>query len=125
MSAAGDALAGARLVPSLLVSDLASSLAFYQGLGFIVSGRSEDDGWAEVSRDGVRLWLHTGAPQGTPTAPVCSGTLYITPVDVEALADEWAGRVRFGWGPEVMPYGLREFGLQDPDGYWLAFAEPA
>jgi hypothetical protein len=31
--------------------------------------------------------------------------------------------VPFLWGPELMPYGLYEFGIADPDGYHLAFAE--
>jgi hypothetical protein len=31
----------------------------------------------------------------------------------------------FAWGPEVMEYGMREFGVRDPNGYFLAFTEPA
>ena len=44
---------------------------------------------------------------------------------VSALAAELRGKVEFAWGPEVMEYGMREFGVQDPNGYYLAFTEPA
>jgi hypothetical protein len=47
----------------------------------------------------------------------------VFPESVDALAREWAGHVTFQWGPEQMPYGLYEFGIVDPDGYDLAFAE--
>ena len=76
-------------------------------------------------RDGVVLQFHTEAPCGTPTAPICSGTFYFYPEDVGELADELRGKVEFAWGPEVMEYGMREFGVQDPNGYYLAFTEPA
>jgi hypothetical protein len=56
---------------------------------------------------------------------VCSGTLYFYPRSVLALADELSGRVELAWGPEVMDYGMFEFGVRDPNGYYLAFTEPA
>lgn len=118
----------AKLVPALLVRDMPATLAFYRLLGFAVTGCHPDDAhptWAEVQRDGVTLQFHTEPPHGTPRAPGCSGTFYFYPDDVEALADELRGHVAFAWGPEVMDYGMREFGVQDPNGYWLAFTEPA
>lgn len=39
--------------------------------------------------------------------------------------EELRGKIDFAWGPEVMEYGMREFGVQDPNGYYLAFTEPA
>ena len=52
-----------------------------------------------------------------------SGTIYFFPDSVDVLAEEWRDKVEFLWGPELMPYGLYEFGIADPDGYLLAFAE--
>jgi catechol 2,3-dioxygenase-like lactoylglutathione lyase family enzyme len=117
-----------RLVPALLVRDLPETLAFYRKLGFELSGTYPDGDqptWAEVDRDGVVLQFHTEPPCGTPAEPVCSGTFYLYPEDVEALAAELRGKVAFAWGPEVMEYGMREFGVQDPNGYYLAFTGPA
>lgn len=42
-----------------------------------------------------------------------------------ALASELRGIVDFAWGPEVMDYRMREFAVQDPNGYYLAFTELA
>lgn len=36
-----------------------------------------------------------------------------------------SGTFPFALGPEVMDYGMREFAIQDPNGYYLAFTEPA
>ena len=117
-----------RLVPSLLVRNMTETLAFYQMLGFEVAGyypQQQHAKWAEVIRDGVALQFYTEPPGGTPSEPVCSGALYFYPESVSALADELSGKVEFAWGPEVMEYGMREFGVQDPNGYYLAFTEPA
>ena len=33
------------------------------------------------------------------------------------------GKVKLAWGPEVMDYGVAEFGLRDPNGYFIGFTE--
>jgi len=111
-----------RIIPALLTRDMQATLQFYAALGFEVAG---DENWAEVSRDGVALQFHSTPPLGTPEQPVMSGTLYFYIGDVDALAAEFGRKASFEWGPEVMPYGLKEFGLRDPNGYYLAFAEGA
>lgn len=119
---------GQRLVPALLVRNMGETLAFYQKLGFQLTGchpTHAAPSWAEVKRDSVALQFHTDPPGGTPPEPVCSGTFYIYPESVAALAEELRGKVGFAWGPEVMEYGMREFAVQDPDGYFIAFTEPA
>ena len=57
---------------------------------------------------------------------MCSGTFYLFPESVRAIAEELRrGQVEFAWGPEVLEYGMRELGIQDPNGYHLVFTEPA
>jgi catechol 2,3-dioxygenase-like lactoylglutathione lyase family enzyme len=117
-----------KLVPALLVKDMSETLAFYRKLGFGLAGCQPDEQhacWAEVVRDGVALQFHTEPVCGTPQEPVCSGTFYFYPESIDALIEELGGSVEFTWGPEVMEYGMREFGVKDPNGYYLAFAEPA
>ena len=114
-----------RLVPSLLARNIDETLSYYRLLGFELSGSYPDEeapNWIEVRRDDIVLQFHTGPPGGMPKEPVCSGTLYLFPTDVRAMADELRAKVDFAWGPEVMDYGLREFGIRDPNGYYLAFA---
>ena len=115
-------------VPALLVTDIQRTLAFYRALGFTVSGFSPDEkapSWVEVHRNDMVLQFHTEPSRGMPQTPVCSGTFYFLVDDVMGLAEEWGDTVTFAWGPELMDYGLHEFGVKDPDGYFLAFAEPA
>ncbi len=107
---------GARVVPALLVRDMAETLDFYGKLGFRLTGyypKQSDPVWAEVQRDAVTLQFHTDAPSGTPPNPVCSGTFYLFPASVTGLAEELRGKVAFAWGPDVMDYGMREFAVQD------------
>src|SRR5215475_14596073 len=93
---------GHRLVPALLVRDMEETLAFYRKLGFRLIGCHPPGmpTWAEVSRDSVTFQFHTEPPHGTPASPVCSGTFYVFPENVTALAEEFRGKVEFAWGPE-------------------------
>ena len=43
--------------------------------------------------------------------------------DVEAFFKSVRDKVDIVWPLETMEYGQREFGIRDPDGYTLAFAE--
>lgn len=118
---------GTRVVPALLVRDMEATLDFYLRLGFGLTGCYPDQAkptWAEIQRDSVVLQFHSDPPIGTPPNPICSGTFYFFPDSVTALAEEFRGEVEFAWGPEVMHYGMREFAVQDPNGYYLAFTEP-
>lgn len=119
---------GQRLVPSLLSGDLRRTQKFYQTLGFELTGcfpDSQHPHWIELRHAGVVLQFYANALADAPESPICSGTFYIFPDDVNALAAQWRGVVDFAWGPEVMDYGMREFAIRDPDGYLLAFSEPA
>jgi catechol 2,3-dioxygenase-like lactoylglutathione lyase family enzyme len=119
---------GKQLVPALLVRNMDETLAYYQKIGFALTGCYPNRAaptWAEVKRDSVVFQFHTQPPTGTPREPICSGTFYIFPDSVSALAEELRGKVEFAWGPEVMDYGMREFAVQDPNGYFIAFTEPA
>jgi catechol 2,3-dioxygenase-like lactoylglutathione lyase family enzyme len=120
---------GNRVVPALLVTNMHDTLQFYQEkLGFRQTGYypiESDPAWTEVRRDGAALHLFTESPHRTFETPSLSGIIYFHPENVAALADELRGKVPFEWGPEVTDAGMREFAIRDPNGYLLAFAEPA
>ncbi len=123
----------------LEVTDVSASVAFYvDQLGFTCGNTMDAEPgrllWASLSRDGVGLMvnlLHThdddeGDDHGHdhPSAPVLTGSLYINVDDVDALAADLAHRVTIEFGPADQPHGMREFGVVDPDGYFLVFGRP-
>jgi catechol 2,3-dioxygenase-like lactoylglutathione lyase family enzyme len=94
--------------PSLLARDMRETLAFYEGLGFQLDGcfpDKESPQWMALHRGEARLMF------------------YCEPHSVDLLAAEWNGKVEFCWGPGLMDYGWYEFGIRDPNGYYLAFAQ--
>jgi uncharacterized glyoxalase superfamily protein PhnB len=116
-----------KVVPVLRVLDMSRSLAFYAGvLGFEVCWVASNDGSGTncmLRAGAVSLLLSTGSHLGDQ--PSFSGTLYFDGEDVDALYDRIKDRVSVVWPPETMDYNQREFGIHDPDGYTLAFAEAA
>jgi catechol 2,3-dioxygenase-like lactoylglutathione lyase family enzyme len=110
----------------LKVTDLDSTLAWYQAVGFSVRGREDgpDTSWAEVAYDDLVLQFLAGV---TPwdAAPGCTGCFYVHPVSVDVVHDAVRDHVAVEWGVEERPWGARELVLVDPDGYVVTFSEPA
>lgn len=109
------------LTPMLQTGDMDRTVAWYGDmLGFRCVSRTGDD-WCRLEQDGVSLMFmrnhHLGSPQATATQ-------YIYVDDVDALWERLKDRITAEWGPEDMPYGLREFAIRDPDGYLLSFGAP-
>lgn len=53
----------------------------------------------------------------------CTGTLFVEMQGVDALHDRLRGSVTIVMPIETKFYGMREFAIEDPDGYVLTFAE--
>jgi catechol 2,3-dioxygenase-like lactoylglutathione lyase family enzyme len=133
----------ARLVPELKVSDLAASLTFWcDRLGFRVLYDRAEDGFAYLDRDGAQIMLdqrgcgaaeRRGIWETAPMAlPFGRGVNFqIQASDLEAIRSrlERAG-VPIYFGPETRWYrvgtkeiGVRQFLVQDPDGYLVRLQE--
>jgi uncharacterized glyoxalase superfamily protein PhnB len=69
----------------------------------------------------VAVLLTTSPHPGAP--PQFTGTLYFDVEDVDGLWDAVGPKADVAWAIADMEYGTREFGIRDPDGYVLAFAE--
>ncbi len=127
------------LVPELMVSDLAASLRFWRGLcGFSVAWERPEDGFACLDLGGARVMLEqaewpgqrrwrTGPLErpfgrgihleiGAPVAPIL-GALEAAGWPLFVPLEEVFYRV----GAEEV--GVRQFLVQDPDGYLLRFQE--
>lgn len=113
------------IMPALRVSNLQQSIDWYTGvLGFVAQGRTTDDGGSEycfVGAGDVAVLLSTGSHLGGP--PMFTGTVYFRVDGVDSLYARVSSRAEVVWPLETQVYGTREFGIRDPDGYVLAFAE--
>jgi uncharacterized glyoxalase superfamily protein PhnB len=111
----------------LKTTDVVATIDWYRGVGFDVRGVFPDEGeptWCEVGRDGVVLQFLGGeTPWQGP--PAFTGTIYFYPESVDAVFEQIKGHATPAWGPEDREWGSRELGLQDPNGYFLTFTEPA
>jgi hypothetical protein len=125
----------------LAVRDLPETMAFDGCLGFEVvatfgGSQAASAGeqvtpprppvWCMLKRDSVRpMFNHPGPGIETelPARAKDFQIFYLYPDDVHALHAEWqAAGIEVG-GLRVTSYGMREFELRDPDGYWLWFGE--
>ncbi len=133
----------------LAVRDLKRTVEWYTaGLGFAVDGTFGDPPvWCSLFRDGVRLffnqppadafpadWPGHVSVRGHPPYPQPARdnatqqirSLHIFYLHVRNLAELHGELTARGFGPtevRVTVYGMKEFELRDPDGYWLWFGE--
>ncbi|MGK7869106.1 bleomycin resistance protein [Falsiroseomonas sp. E2-1-a20] len=130
----------AVLVPELLVAELAASLRFWCGLcGFRVAYDRPEDRFAYLDREGAQVMLEEAAGPGrrwvtgTLDQPFGRGmNLQIEVTDTGTILTALRGA---DWPlylePEEKWYrvadgaaGVRQFLVQDPDGYLLRFSQP-
>ena len=124
-----------KLTPNLLVSNVERSLAFYvDTLGF-TRGMTVPDAspfvFASVTSGPVEIFVNDAVTAvkeypGFAGRPIgATGTLYIEVEGVDALHDRLKSKVKIAMPITTQFYGMREFAIEDPDGYVLTFAERA
>jgi uncharacterized glyoxalase superfamily protein PhnB len=121
------------VTPNLIVGDIAASTAFYRDvLGFSIKQTVPESApfvfvWLE--RDGVPVFLNDPKavshdfPDAANRRPGGTATLYFLISGVDAFHDRIAGSTRIVMPLKTQFYGMREFGVEDPDGHILTFAE--
>lgn len=116
----------ASMVPMVCVADVSRSVAFYQqAFGFKVMNTYEVEGqlnWVFLQSDTVDLMLVSAeAPFGDRIHR--DVILYFYPLNIEALH---ASLQQKGFDVGELSttfYGMKEFRLEDPDGYELCFGQ--
>ena len=129
----------ATLVPELLVADLATSLRFWGGLcGFTTAYDRPEDGFAYLERGPLQVMLEEAFRPGRRwiTGPLERpfGRGMNLQMEVPSIAPILAALEAASW-PLYLPLeekwyragaresGVRQFIVQDPDGYLLRFQE--
>lgn len=88
-------------------------------LGFRVTESAEDT--LSVEFEGATLLFTAADLWHEPVG--LSGTIYLATEDVDACFARIASAVSVEWTVQDMPYGSREFGIRDCNGYLLAFQQ--
>ena len=122
-----------KLTPNLIVSSVERSLAFYiDTLGFtrgLTVPEQPPFVFASVTSGAVEIFFNDAATAvkeypGFAGKPIgATGTLFIEMEGVDALHDRLKPRVKIVMPIVTQFYGLREFAIEDVDGYVLTFAE--
>ena len=126
----------ARLAPAMIVSDLAASLCFWIDLlGFSIAYERPEDEFVYLSRSGAHVMLYQRCDMyetGALDPPYGRGImLQIQVDDVGAVAATLGNRdwvvyqpIKEDWfAAGEVERGLRQFLVQDPDGYLLMIYE--
>jgi uncharacterized glyoxalase superfamily protein PhnB len=122
-----------KLTPNLLVANVERSLAFYvETLGFERGMTVPDESplvFAAVTSGPVEVFFNDRATAVKEYPPFdgkpigATGTLFIEVEGVDALHDRLKPHVKIVMPIVTQFYGMREFAIEDPDGYVLTFAE--
>lgn len=115
--------------PILLVSDVTVSANWYrEKLGFkIVDFYGDGPDFVILQRDGQYIMFSRADKKDiVPNWKIVEKTsnVYFWVDDVEKLYFEYLeNKATIDWDLCTQPYGVKEFGINDPDGYDVAFGE--
>jgi uncharacterized glyoxalase superfamily protein PhnB len=137
MTTTGDtttAMTGTSLIPILVYEDIEAAHDFLVGtFGFASGGLYRDgDGsvvHAEVRAGDAPIWLHRVTAEHEMASPrdaaASHGGLEVVVPDVDAhYARTKAAGARIDREPEDQDYGLREYGVRDPENHRWWFSSP-
>jgi uncharacterized glyoxalase superfamily protein PhnB len=122
-----------KLTPNLIVGNVERSLAFYVGtLGFERGMTVPEESplvFGSVTSGPIEIFFNDSATavkeyprfDGKPLG--ATGTLFIEVDGVDALHDRLKPSVKVVMPIATKFYGMREFAIEDPDGYVITFAE--
>ena len=124
-------LRGTSVMPSLTVDDLQESLRFFEGLGFELEDRWEENGvllGAMLRAGNARLGLsQDDGKKGRGRTKGVGMRLYIEAADdIDAVATRAkAAGVTLTSEPHDTEWGTRAFEVTEPSGFLLTIASPA
>jgi lactoylglutathione lyase len=122
-----------KLTPNLIVSSVEQSLAFYEGVLGFERGMTVPDAspfvFAAVTSGPVEIFFNdrsTVAKESPQFAGKTFGggnTMFIEIEGVDAFYETINASAKIVMPIATQWYGMREFAIEDPDGYVITFAE--
>jgi uncharacterized glyoxalase superfamily protein PhnB len=117
----------AGLTPMLETEDLKKTVKFYTDiLGFECTGlypEKNEPFWACVRKDDVEIMFTARNEHSTVEKPTMTGSLYFHPDQVDEAWEQLRGKATIEYPIENFDYGMREFAIQDCNGYLLQFGQ--
>jgi catechol 2,3-dioxygenase-like lactoylglutathione lyase family enzyme len=110
-------------MPILPCNDIAATQAFYERLGFSVTG-GEDIFRIMTDRHGWQIALRHAEP-GWVIPDRNSHGIFLYCDDVDAVADRVRDIIIEKGAPHRKPWGMYEFAVGDPDGVLVRIGRPA
>ncbi|HEV3058925.1 MAG TPA: VOC family protein [Vicinamibacterales bacterium] len=122
-----------KLTPNLIVSSVEQSLSFYEGvLGFARGMTVPEQSpfvFASVTSGPVEIFFNDRStvskesPQFAGRSFGGGNTMFVELDGVDAYHNEIKDRAKIVLPIVTQWYGMREFAIEDPDGYVITFAE--
>src|SRR5579864_1344267 len=122
-----------KLTPNLIVSSVEQSLSFYEGvLGFARGMTVPEQSpfvFASVTSGPIEIFFNDRStvskesPQFAGRSSGGGNTMFVELDGVDAYHSEIKDRVKIVLPIVTQWYGMREFAIEDPDGYVITFAE--
>ncbi len=117
-----------QMWPLLAVRNIATSIRFYELLGFAVVGRADLNGalsWCRLERGGASLMLQQADDEDGPPDTWGKGvSFYIVCADADLVYAECVSRGMDVAPVSVAEYGMKQLFVPEPDGYTLCFESP-
>jgi uncharacterized glyoxalase superfamily protein PhnB len=109
--------------PMIHVADVRATTAWYESIGFAVvetyGDGAEGLSFAILSAGATRVMFNQGGHTSVERRREVD--LYIDVEDVDALFGSLKDRVEVVELPHDTEYGMREFVVRDPNGFWITF----
>jgi lactoylglutathione lyase len=122
-----------KLTPNLIVSSVENSLSFYEGILGFVRGMTVPEQspfvFASVTSGPIEIFFNDRStvskesPQFGGRALGGGNTMFIEVSEIDAYHEQVKDRVKIVLPIVTQWYGMREFAIEDPDGYVITFAE--
>lgn len=113
-----------ELTPMLYVKDVPATIGFYvKNLGFSCDNYSEEWGWAQISKDKIRIMLSKPNAHLPFDKSGFTGSFYFNTDEVDKWWKELKDKATVCYPLEDFNYGMREFAIYDNNGYLLQFGQ--